>query len=121
MCRAGVPFLECAEKASDLTGNYAVTCLVKGGYDSVAKGGPVYEGFSQKLSPEFRNVWQTSEQSGKRELMTKKLADMNAHTAKQLFAEIALWVPRLIYWAVMALLVIKILQGFGTISYTRGF
>ena len=109
--KAGLPVTTCAQKAADSTGNTAITALLIGGYQSAKAGNPIYQGFSAKLPADFVNCWQNGEESGSLDNATKRLADNTAETARFLFTQLARWLPRLIYFAVSALLVIQILKN----------
>ena len=107
---AGVPITECAQKASDVTGNAVMTNLLKGGAESAQAGKMVYEGFSCKLPADFLNLWQIGEETGELDKTIKRLADNNSETAEWLFVEFCRWLTRAVYFLVCALLAIQILK-----------
>ena len=114
--KAGVPIIQCAQKSPAITGNSVAAALFEGAAQSSKNGNPVYEGFSHQLPPEFLNLWKIGEEAGKLEDVTKRLGDNAADTAQHLFEEFAKWLPKIIYFAVAALIVFQILKGAAIIS-----
>ena len=114
--KAGVPITQCAQKASGVTGNLVVAELLKGGARSAEAGNLVCEGFSARLPADFLNLWRIGEESGELDKCLKKLADNTSDTAEHLLVEYARWLPRLIYFLVMVLLVMMILRGAAAIG-----
>jgi type IV pilus assembly protein PilC len=118
---AGIPITQCAQKASDVTGNAVMTNLLKGGAESAKAGKMIFEGFSRKLPLDFLNLWQIGEESGELEKTTKRLADNASETAEWLFVEFCQWLVRLIYFFVMVRLAIQVLKmGYATFSSGYG-
>ncbi len=107
---AGVPIMQCAQKASNVTGNAVMTGLLKGGAESARAGKMVCEGFSRKLPADFLNLWQIGEESGELDKTVRRLADNTSETAEWVFVEFCRWSVRLIYFLVLAVLAIKILR-----------
>ena len=114
--KAGVPIIQCAQKSPAITGNSVVAALFEGAAQSAKNGNPVYEGFSHQLPQEFLDLWKIGEETGKLEDVTKRLGDNAADTAQHLFEEFAKWLPKIIYFAVAALIVFQILKGAAIIS-----
>ena len=113
---AGVPISRCAEHAPKTTGNVIVGGWFQGGAASVAAGGPVSDGFSEKVPSDFVNLWRVGEESGELDNTIKRLAENTSESAQQMFNEFGAWFARAIYALVCILLVIQILQMAGTIG-----
>lgn len=113
MYKAGIPIIQCAQQATGVTGNAIMADILKGGAESAQAGNRVCEGFSNKLPLDFLNIWRIGEETGELDNCIKRLADNTSENAEQLFAELAQWVPRIVYWLVCALLVILILLSAG--------
>ncbi|MHC4124717.1 MAG: type II secretion system F family protein [Planctomycetota bacterium] len=116
LLKAGVPIVQCAEISADATGNAAISNLFKGGCDTAIAGGDVSEGFSRNLPTYFLDLWKIGEQSGKLEDTTKKLADTTAEEAQRRFEEYSVWMPRIAYFFVCAVMVYHIFKNATTIS-----
>lgn len=114
--KAGVPITQAAEKATAVTANATVARLVKGASISAQQGRPLYEGFSPKLPAEFRNAWQTGEESGSLDDVTRHLADKTAEHTEFLFDEFARWLPKLIYLLVCLMMLYYISRGLSAIG-----
>lgn len=107
---AGIPIMQCAQKASSITGNAVMTELLKGGAESARAGKSVYEGFSRKLPTDFLQLWQIGEETGELDKTVKRLGDNTRQTAEWLLVEFSRWLVRVVYFLVCALLAIKILR-----------
>lgn len=107
---AGVPIMQCAQKASSITGNAVMTDLLKGSAESARAGKMVCEGFSRKLPADFLNLWQIGEETGELDKTVKRLADNTSQTAEWLFVEFCRWSVRLIYFLGLAVLAIIVLS-----------
>lgn len=108
--KAGVPITQCAQQATDVTGNVVVSDILKGGAESARAGNMVCEGFSPELPADFLNLWRIGEETGELDSCVKRLADNTSEGAERLFAEFAQWLPRLIYFLICVMLVILILR-----------
>lgn len=109
MYKAGIPIIQCAQRAPGVMGNAIVADVVKGGAKSAQAGNMVWEGFSPKLPVDFLNLWRIGEETGELDNSIKRLADNTRETAELLFSEFIQWLPRIVYWLVCALLVVLIL------------
>jgi type IV pilus assembly protein PilC len=118
---AGVPITKCAEISTETTGNTAVMELVKGGIDCTLAGKPISEGFSKNLPNEFLSLWQIGEESGEMGKVTKKMAEFTSDKAEFMLKEIIKWIPRLVYYAVIALILFQILRLMTTIRGAYSF
>ena len=112
---AGVPAMECASTATSVCANKKVSELVSGGAESVARGSPVSEGFAPGLPAEFVALWATGEESGRLEEMATRLADRMAEDAEFLMAELARWIPRVIYAVIVIQMALMILNAWGAL------
>ncbi len=110
LCKAGVPVIACAEKASGVTGNATVAKLVAGGAESARRGEPVSAGFSKKLPNMFLEMWRTGEETASLDVVAKRLAGITAESAQTWLTEFARWMPRLVYALVSLMLILMILQ-----------
>jgi type IV pilus assembly protein PilC len=107
---AGIPITQCAQKSSSVTGNAAITDLLKGGAESAREGRMVWEGFSRMLPADFLNIWQVGEETGELDKSLKHLADNNSETAEWLFTEFCRWLVRAIYFLIMISMAIKVIK-----------
>jgi len=107
--QAGIPITQCAQKASEATGNALMTDLLKGGAESAQAGKTVYDGFSRRLPSDFLNIWQISEETGELDKTVKRLADITSEKAEWLLVEFCRWLVRVIYFLVLAALAIQVL------------
>ncbi len=114
--KAGVPIAQCAQKAPGVTGNAIIADFFKGGAESVRAGNPVCDGFSRKLPIDFLNLWQIGEETGELDNSIQKLADNSGESAQFLFTQLGQWLPRLIYWLICIVIVIKIFRGAAAIG-----
>ena len=119
MYKAGVPVSECAERAALATGNVAVAQLFAGGTASVRKGGMMWEGFSRRLSPEYLHLWQIGEETGELDRTVDKIAAAAQDRADRYFTLFAQWLPKLVYFAALAVAAYMVLQ-LGTQVYGTG-
>jgi type II secretory pathway component PulF len=99
---AGIPIINAAELATNLTGNNFVSILVKGAAKSARSGRPMYQGFNRQLLPvELFSLWETGEESGKLDDMTIHLAKMYEDLANHGFDVLVFWLPRIVYGIVV--------------------
>jgi len=108
--RAGVPISECTERATVATGNVIVAQLFEGGIASVRAGGMACDGFSKRLPTEYRQLWQIGEESGELDRTVDKIAEVSAYRADQLFTTFAFWLPRIIYFIILGVMAMMIVQ-----------
>jgi type IV pilus assembly protein PilC len=113
--KGGVPITQCAKMASEHTGNAVVTNMLAGGTKSALAGSLVSEGFSSQLPQNFVHKWQIGEKSGELDNVVGRLAKDSSETAEKIFAEVAKWIPILIYWLVCGFMVVSISKNFGMI------
>ena len=115
LLKAGVPIIDCAANAAAASGNAVVRRRVAGGTASARAGNAVSEGFSSKLPAEFLNIWRVGEESGQLEQVTKRLADNYGQSADFMYGEFATWLPRLVYFAVVAITAYFIIRNIGIV------
>ncbi|MHC4519391.1 MAG: type II secretion system F family protein [Planctomycetota bacterium] len=115
LCGAGVPIIETTERATRATGNIVVARQFEGGNASVRAGGMVWEGFSQRLPTEYRQLWQIGEETGELDKIAGKVADLAGDRADLFFTEFSRWLPRIIYFAIMAFLAYRVLLLWGQV------
>jgi len=118
--KAGVPITETAERATRATGNAIVAEQFAGGRDSVRQGGTAWEGFSRKLPAEYRHLWQIGEETGELDKVATKVAEMSGDRADLFFTAFANGLPKLIYFAVMIVLAMKVLQMWNKVYSNMG-
>jgi type II secretory pathway component PulF len=119
MYKAGIPIIQCAQRAPGVMGNAIVADVVRGGAKSAQAGNMVWEGFSSKLPADFLNLWRVGEETGELDNSVKRLADNTTERAEHLFSEFVQWMPRIVYWFVCALLVILILLAASALFSAR--
>lgn len=112
---AGVPIIETTERATRATGNRVVACQLEGAKASVRTGGMVWEGFSDRIPTEYRQLWQIGEETGELDKISGKVADLAGDRADLYFTEFSRWLPRIIYFAIMAYLAYRVLQLWGQV------
>jgi type IV pilus assembly protein PilC len=117
--KAGVPVSECAQRAALATGNAAVAQLFAGGAASVRKGGMMWEGFSRRLPPEYLHLWQIGEETGELDKTVDKIAAAAQERADRYFTLFAQWLPRVVYFAALAVAAYMVVQ-LGTQVYGSG-
>jgi type IV pilus assembly protein PilC len=113
--KAGVPIAQCAEQATELTGNLIIADLFKGAAASIKAGNSAYEGFSSRLPLDYLNIWQTGEQIGELDRMADKIAEISGDRADLLLTEFAKWLPRFLYVLLCIVMIILILLRYGAI------
>lgn len=110
MYKAGIPIIRCAELAPQTCGNITMAGLFERGYDAVKTGDSMSQGFSRALPPDFLELWAVGEESGDLDKTSEKLAEIYLDKAQFRFNLIAIWTPRVVYYALlfaMAYLVIR--------------
>ena len=120
MYKAGVPIVQCADNATSVTGNVVIARMLEGGYISAKTGHPMSTGFSRGLPESFRSIWETGEETGKLDEASERLAKTSAETSEFLFEQLAEWLPRIVYFGVMILMVKMVFEGYASIGYGLG-
>ncbi|HPS55503.1 MAG TPA: type II secretion system F family protein [Sedimentisphaerales bacterium] len=116
-CSAGLGAIETAETATELTGNFFVKSLVKGGGAAVRGGKNASEGFNaEQLPAEFMDLWRVGEESGTMDKVSLKLADLTAERAEFWFSCFATWLPKIVYALVCIKIIMLIFKRFGALS-----
>ena len=115
--KAGVPVVRCAKMSAEVTGNAMVSGWLTGAAQSAKMGHPLSEGFGRKFPRDYLNAWQVGEEGGKLEQVTEKLAKISTEKAEWLIAEIAKWLPRLIY-AIICIWMIRMIFAMWTQVYS---
>ena len=116
MYRAGVPVIQCAKLATDSVTNRIMHRLLQGAYEKVQLGDEMSTGFSRALPGEFIALWQIGEESGELDQSSWRLGDMHAQNAEFKFGHIAEWVPKLIYFAILGMMVLGVLYALSAIG-----
>jgi type II secretory pathway component PulF len=116
LTRAGVPIAQATRQAAEVAGNAAIAGSLASGALSAEAGDPVWQGFGKGLSHEFRAAFEVGEESGKLDQTTERLARQHAEQAENRLADLARWVPRIVYVCVMIMMVFMILQGIQLIA-----
>ncbi|HPD48004.1 MAG TPA: type II secretion system F family protein [Anaerohalosphaeraceae bacterium] len=115
-CKAGVPYTRCMEMGLACTGNEALAALLAGGLESAKEGNDISEGFSKRLPADYRQIWQVGEESGNLDDVTARLARMTAESAEFRIAQLAQWLPRIVYLLIMIILACQVFRGYAHIT-----
>jgi type IV pilus assembly protein PilC len=107
---AGVPILTAAEKAAETTGNTAVSSMLRGATEAAAAGRPMHTGFSSHLPVEFIAAWQTGEESGSLDNTALHLASQITERAEFRSQQLAIWLPRIVYFIAVGITAYMILK-----------
>jgi type IV pilus assembly protein PilC len=118
---SGVPIIDAAKMAVDMSSNAKISPQFEGAAASVAAGNSMHEGFSKSLPMQIRNLWEVGEESGELDKASQKLGDMYMESSSRWFSEFVFWLPRLIYFAVMAYMAIIILRNAGAVFSSIGY
>ena len=108
--KAGVPMMECVTRANRAAGNEVVARQFAGAIESVRQGGLACKGFSPRLPNEYRQLWEIGEETGELDRTVGKIAEISGDRANLLFTEFARWMPRVIYFAIVIYLAVRVLQ-----------
>lgn len=108
---SGIPIVEAASTAVNMTGNAAVTTRLEGAAVSVRAGEAMRKGFSRSVPIEIRNLWETGEESGELDKISRKLADMYLESSQRWFKEFVSWLPKLVYFGILVYLLIVVLRN----------
>ncbi len=109
MCRAGIPYLQGIEMAMKNTPNAAVAQMFAQAAEQGKRGEGMFTGLSQRLPEYYRNLWEVGEESGELDEVTGRLARMTGESAETWFTELAKWLPRIMYFIIMGIMVYLIL------------
>ena len=109
--KGGLPIAQCAQKASEHTGNILITDMLSSGAKSAISGNPVSEGFSQELPKDFIEHWQIGEETGELENVVRRLVETSTEMSEQIFVELGQWTPKLIYFLVCLYIVASIFKN----------
>jgi type II secretory pathway component PulF len=115
MYKAGVPIMEAARLAIQSCGNLAVRRRLEGGYTAAKQGSPMSQGFSKDLYPEFLELWAVGEESGELDKTSAKLGQIFLDKAQFRFEMLAQWLPKIVYFAIMAFMAYQVIKGFQTV------
>lgn len=120
--KAGIPITQCLAKAPQVAGNRVVARAFRGGARAVAEGREASTGFSRGLPAEYLEMWRVGEESGQLERSVDKIAEISGDRAERTMGELARWVPRLAYFAILLIMLRQILRLAGQIggAYTIG-
>ncbi len=109
--KGGLPITQCAQKASEHTGNVLISEMFAGGAASAHAGHSVSEGFSPKLPLEFIERWQIGEVTGELDNVVQHLAEIYAEISENLFRELSKWIPKLVYCLVCINIIMNIFKN----------
>ena len=109
--KGGLPIVQCAQTASEHTGNILITDMLAGGGRSAAVGKPVSDGFSQELDKDFLESWQIGEETGELENVVRRQVEKSTEKAERIFKELGQWIPRLVYWLVCLFIIASICKN----------
>ena len=119
--KAGVPVIRCAQMSAEVTGNALVREWVGPGAQSAREGHPVSDGFRREFPKDFLDAWLVGEESGKLEQVSERLGRIAAEKAEWMIAEIAKWLPKIIYAAIALWIIYYIFaMASGTIGRIGG-
>ncbi|MBM4028680.1 MAG: hypothetical protein FJ280_25275 [Planctomycetes bacterium] len=118
--KAGVPITETAERATRATGNVIVAGQFAGGRDSVRQGGMAWEGYSKRLPAEYRHLWQIGEETGDLDKTATKVAEIAGDRADLFFTAFASGFPKVVYFVIMAVLAMRVLQMWSRVYSSAG-
>jgi type II secretory pathway component PulF len=122
---SGIPIVEAASTAVNMSGNAAVTMRLEGIVVSVRTGEAMHKGFSRSVPMEIRNLWEIGEESGELDKTSRKLADMYLESSQRWFSEFTSWLPKLVYFGILIYLAIIVLRNaalvLGSYNITEGF
>ena len=108
--KAGVPIAQCLAKAPQVTGNRIIARAFQGGSRAVAEGREASTGFLHGLPREYVELWRIGEESGQLEKSVDKIAEISGDRAERYMSELARWVPRLVYFAILLIIARQILR-----------
>lgn len=108
---SGLPLVASADLASDACGNAAIAARMQGARRSAADGEPMSAGFTSHLPPDFVEAWRVGEFTGSLDDVCERQANARAQLAEQRFADLATWIPRIIYFLVSAKMVYMIMTS----------
>ena len=114
--KAGIPITESFAKAPRVTGNRVVARMFEGGALAVAQGREAGTGLSRSLPTEYVDLWRIGEESGQLDKSVDKIAEISADRAEMWLSEFARWLPRLVYFAIVVMMVLQILRMAGRIG-----
>lgn len=110
--KAGLPILRAAELALDAVPNAVVRRALRGGAAAVKAGNEMSAGFSRtRLPAEFIAVWEVGEETGDLDDSAARLGRIYGENAERGFEAVAVWIPRLVYFAVCAMMVYAIFSS----------
>jgi type II secretory pathway component PulF len=108
---SGIPIVDAASTAVNMSGNAVVTMRLEGAAASVHAGEVMHKGFSKSVPVEIQNLWEIGEESGELDKTSRKLADMYLESSQRWFNEFVSWLPKLVYFAILIYLVIVVLRN----------
>ncbi len=118
--KAGVPMTETTERATRATGNVLVARQFAGGQEKVRQGAMAWEGFSSRLPAEYRHLWQIGEETGELDKVAGKVADISGDRADLFFTAFATGFPKVVYFAIMIVLVMMVLRTWSQVYGNLG-
>lgn len=114
--KAGLPIAQAATLAEDAAGNAVVRSALRGGGEAIRQGREMSSGFLRRLLPsEFIAVWEVGEEAGALDDSAVRLGGVYGDRAEEGLRAVCVWVPRLIYLAVVLVLANSVLAGFARV------
>ncbi len=117
-CKAGIPPIRCMEMALNCTQNEALAARLAPGLQSAREGQDISTGFSDQIPLDYRQIWQVGEETGDLDDVTARLARQTAESAELRLTELARWLPRIVYFFIMAVMAYHIFRGYAQIAAT---
>lgn len=111
LSKAAMPIDACAKYATQATTNAVIADKFRGGETSANNGEPVSTGFKKNIGMGVVESWKMGEESGQLDVVTKKLADQNAEEALFCFERFSYWLPKLIYFLVLAYMATLVIRN----------
>jgi type II secretory pathway component PulF len=108
---AGVPIRQAAQSAWELCPNARVRNQVRGAAQSVQQGRSFSAGLSPSMPSEYRQGLLVAEESGTLDEAFLRLAELAQEAADRRMTQLSVWLPRLVYLAVVLLLAWHILRN----------
>ncbi|MFH1615040.1 MAG: type II secretion system F family protein [Planctomycetota bacterium] len=117
LAKAAIPIRRTAEISANMAGNAIIRRQLWPSVKSIQTGNLISEGFSPSLGVEFLSHWQIAEESGTIVETTNKLGADYGEKAEFLFTQVAIWAPRLFYFAVCMFIIKCIIENASLLGY----
>jgi type IV pilus assembly protein PilC len=120
MLKSGVPMIQTTQLTERLTGNYFIGRWFRGCLEAVRAGHCVSEGFSASVPNEYRQLWETGEETGNLDDVCLKLYDKTSELSAYWLNLFVAWLPKVVYAMVCMYIIYQIGKGFAAISSRMG-